>query len=83
MGTFDDYRGVGSDLENATSIAMQDAYLAFAARGTKGLAKENWQPYVKLGQPTVRGFGEGTPAKNIDLTYLEGLCVGYQPAFTI
>ncbi|KAG9645359.1 acetylcholinesterase, partial [Aureobasidium melanogenum] len=83
MGTHNNYRGAGSALEDATSIAMQDAYLAFAAHGTEGLVKENWQPYSELGEPTVRAFGDGIPAKNINLTHLEELCVGYRPVFSI
>lgn len=83
MGTFNNYRGAGSDLEDATSIAMQDAYLAFATHGIKGLSRENWQPYLELGQPTVRAFGDGTSAKNVNLTYLEGLCDGYEPTFSL
>lgn len=60
FGTFDNFRGQGPALENATSVAMQDAWLAFAKNGGKGLESTGWNSY-RLEQGDVREFGAGVP----------------------
>ncbi|KAK5015305.1 hypothetical protein LTR60_002937 [Cryomyces antarcticus] len=72
MGTHPNFRGPSTPLEYATSAAMQDAWVAFAADPVNGLAAQNW-PVYELGTPTARVFGDGVAAQDESLSVL---CVG-------
>ncbi|KAI4154055.1 MAG: hypothetical protein LQ340_001929 [Diploschistes diacapsis] len=79
FGTFDNFRGTGPDLENQTSIALQDAWVAFAKDGVNGLEGTGWQPY-QLGGADAREFGAGVAAQDTSLSSLEAQCNGPLPA---
>jgi carboxylesterase type B len=82
FGTFDNFRGQGPALENQTSVAMQDAWVAFAKGGMSGIESTGWQEYEFLGETTVRDFGDGVAVKDVDLKYLENLCDGSVPNYS-
>lgn len=79
MGTHPNYRGPSIALEYATSHAMQDAWVAFASNPGAG-AGPGWRAYEKLGDASVRDFGDGVPAKDVSLAEVEALCNGAVPA---
>jgi carboxylesterase type B len=82
FGTFDNFRGQGPVLENQTSVAMQDAWVAFAKGGMTGIESTGWQEYDFLGETTVRNFGDKVAVKDVDLKYLENLCDGSMPNYS-
>ena len=75
FGTYDNFRGIGPALENETSAAMQDAWVAFANGGSAGLENTGWQPY-QVGGNTVREFGAGIAVQDSSLSTLEAQCNG-------
>lgn len=76
MGTHPNFRGNSTPEEYATSLAFQDAYVAFANDPETGLAGQNWKPYVTLGSKEVRGFGkDGVAAQDVSIASTEALCV--------
>ena len=75
FGTFDNFRGQGSELESATSEAMQDAWVAFARDGTKGLEGTGWMPY-ELGGGNAREFGAGVAVGDASIADTEAMCEG-------
>ena len=79
FGTFDNFRGQGFLIENETSIAMQNAYVAFIKNGANGLKATGWEPYM-LGSGDVREFGAGIAVKDTSLGALEAQCNGPTPA---
>jgi cholinesterase len=76
MGTHGNFRGASSELEEATSRAFQDAYVAFASDPSGGLQSQSWEVYSKLGGTNVREFGAGVAAKDISVADTEALCNG-------
>jgi carboxylesterase type B len=82
FGTFDNFRGQGPVLENQTSVAMQDAWVAFAKGGMTGIESTGWQEYEVLGEDTVRNFGAGVAVKDVDVKYFENLCDGSVPNYS-
>ncbi|KAF2166256.1 hypothetical protein M409DRAFT_66757 [Zasmidium cellare ATCC 36951] len=74
FGTHPNYRGPSTDLEYATSVAMQDAWVAFASDPVKGLVSQNWKVYEMLGETEVREFGVWVAAKDVSLADVEGQC---------
>ena len=79
FGTFDDFCGAGPILENQTSIAMQNAWVAPAMEGASGLTTTGWQPY-KIGGGTVRKFGARVAVRDSSIANLEAQCTGAIPA---
>ncbi|KAK4987195.1 hypothetical protein LTR50_004796 [Elasticomyces elasticus] len=75
MGTHPDFRGPSSELEYATSEAMQDAWVAFARDPVGGLAGQGWMPYT-LGANDVREFGAGVAARDASVAANEAMCNG-------
>ncbi|TIA21190.1 acetylcholinesterase [Aureobasidium pullulans] len=71
FGTYDNFRGAGPALEGQTSVAMQDAWVAFTKDGMQGIESTGWQEYEVLGENTVRDFGDGVAVKDTDLKYLD------------
>ena len=59
-----------------TSVAMQDAWVAFARDGTAGLQGTGWGEYDMLGEGDVREFGNGVAVQNASLSALEARCNG-------
>jgi len=82
MGTHSNYRGPSTALENATSAAFQDAYVAFARDPYRGLEAHQWQPYTNLGLKQVRQLGDGVAAKDISYAHMEAMCDGVAPKTT-
>ncbi|KAL1854488.1 hypothetical protein Daus18300_011409 [Diaporthe australafricana] len=80
MGTYGNFRGASSALEEATSRAFQDAYVAFASDPTNGLADQDWQVYAELGGSEVREFGAGVAVQDVSVADMETLCDGAQLA---
>lgn len=80
MGTHGNFRGASSELEEATSRAFQDAYVAFASDPTGGLPGQGWGVYAALGGSDVREFGAGVAAKDASVADMEALCDGAQLA---
>lgn len=80
MGTHGNFRGASSELEEATSRAFQDAYVAFASDPAGGLPGQGWDVYAALGGSDVRGFGDGVAAKDVSVADMEALCDGAQLA---
>lgn len=79
MGTHPDYRGPSTALEYATSHAMQDAWVAFAADPVRGLAGQDWEVYDRLGAKRVREFGAGVAAMDVSVAGVEAQCDGAVP----
>ncbi|KAI5361170.1 Putative carboxylesterase, type B, carboxylesterase type B, carboxylesterase type B, active [Septoria linicola] len=79
FGTHPNYRGPSTKLEYATSHAMQDAWVAFATDPVNGLSAQDWLPYDTLGSATVREFGAGVAARDVDIASLEAQCNGPVP----
>lgn len=80
MGTHGNFRGASSELEEATSRAFQDAYVAFAGNPSGGLQSQNWEVYSELGGANVREFGAGVAAGDVSVADMEALCDGAQLA---
>ena len=80
FGTHPEYRGESTELEEATSRAMQDAWVAFARDPEKGVEGQGWGVYEKLGAEQVREFGAGVAAQDVSVAELEGRCDGAVPA---
>lgn len=76
MGTHGNFRGASSELEEETSRAFQDAYVAFASDPTGGLSGQGWEVYAALGSSDVREFGAGVAAKDASVADMEALCDG-------
>lgn len=69
-----DLNGESGDFEVAVSEAMQDAYLAFARDGGKGLEELNWEAY-EMTERKVREYGiTGVVEKMVALTEIEDEC---------
>jgi carboxylesterase type B len=83
FGTYNNFRGVGPALETETSVAMQDAWVAFTRDGMQGIESTGWLEYEKLGEQAVRNFGDGVAAKDSSLQHLEGLCSGGKPNYSV
>lgn len=75
FGTHANYRGPSTRFEYATSHVMQDAWVAFARDSDTGLQVHKWKKYGELGEADVRKFGDGVPAKDIEIK-----CVRAAPA---
>lgn len=80
MGTHGNFRGASSELEEATSRAFQDAYVAFASDPAGGLPGQDWGVYSEMGGSNVREFGAGVAAKDVSVADMEALCDGAQLA---
>lgn len=80
MGTYGNFRGASSELEEATSRAFQDSYVTFASDPTDGLPGLDWEVYAALGGPDVKEFGAGVAAKDVSVADMEALCNGAQLA---
>ena len=80
FGTHPDFRGESTELEYATSCAMQDAWVAFARDPENGLRGQGWDVYEKLGANEVREFGAGVAARDVSISGAEGKCNGAVPA---
>lgn len=74
FGTHQNYRGASTRLETETSKSMQDAWLALVSSGSKGMNAVAWRPYL-LGGTSVRNFGHGVSAKNIQTDQLDSGCL--------
>lgn len=83
FGTYDNFRGEGPALEDQTSIAMQDAWVAFTAGGVAGIESTGWQEYDVLGSDEVREFGAGVAVQDTSLRALESLCDGAVPNYSV
>ncbi|KAG4418509.1 hypothetical protein IFR04_008312 [Cadophora malorum] len=69
-----DLNGESGDFEVAVSEAMQDAYLAFARDGGKGLEELNWEAY-EMTERKVREYAiTGVVDKMVALTEIEDEC---------
>jgi len=74
FGTDDEFRGPSTPLEEETSRAMQDAWLAFASAGTEGMAEVGW-PKFNFGTGEVREFGAaGVAVRDIQLRDEQAKC---------
>lgn len=58
FGTDSEYRGQSTPLEYETSYAMQDAWVAFVARGEAGLLGQGWPVYDTATGGVLREFGK-------------------------
>ncbi|ETN47079.1 uncharacterized protein HMPREF1541_01269 [Cyphellophora europaea CBS 101466] len=79
FGTHPDFRGPSTAFEYETSHAMQDAWVAFAAGGAKGLESTGWKTYTALGDNSVRNFGNATTGEavgDVALGWSEQRCQG-------
>lgn len=79
MGTHGNYRGESTEFEMQTSVAMQDAWVAFARGGVEGLEETGWMRYQTPGQHVVRNFGNatlGVAAADISVGWSEERCDG-------
>ena len=79
FGTHPNYRGESTEFEKETSVAMQDAWVAFAAGGTAGLEATGWPLYEELGDDAVRNFGNATTGEavgNVAMGWSENACQG-------
>jgi cholinesterase len=79
FGTASNYRGQSTAFENATSVAMQDAWVAFAAAGIEGLEATGWMRYAQQSEAAVRNFGNATTGEavgNINMSWSEAACNG-------
>ncbi|KAF8194029.1 Alpha/Beta hydrolase protein [Mycena galopus ATCC 62051] len=79
FGTYDDFRGVGSELEMETSLMMQDLWLAFAEDPESGPERLGWPKHVSgknamFGGSTPYGLGSDTAFKTVDSGIIEGIC---------
>lgn len=74
FGTHPDYRGPSSTLEYASSWAMQDAWLAFARGGAKGLRQDvGWNQYTADAR-VVRNFGDGVAVSDAVIADRTAFC---------
>lgn len=73
-GTHPNYRGPSTQLEYATSHAMQDAWVAFATDPVSGLKAVGWSVYETLGAKEVREFGAGVAVQEVSLAPVEAQC---------
>ncbi|KAK1752333.1 acetylcholinesterase [Echria macrotheca] len=75
FGTAGEFRGPSTALENATSVAMQDAWYALASAGVEGMAEVGWPRYTGPGG-LVREFAspDGTVQRDVSLLPTEALC---------
>ncbi|CAI6050689.1 unnamed protein product [Clonostachys chloroleuca] len=61
FGTHPNYRGNSTAIEYATSVAMQDTWLAFARDGAQGLQKLGWPEWVNaVDNGPIQVFGDGS-----------------------
>lgn len=74
FGTHNLYRGNSTELEFATSHAMQDAWLAFVATAGKTSSIEGWDAWDEVDGGRVVEFGNGVPARLIDTTEMDKAC---------
>ncbi|KAH8671739.1 alpha/beta-hydrolase [Xylariales sp. PMI_506] len=74
FGTDSLYRGPSTALENATSVAMQDAWLALVAGGQVGMALQEWPLYSMAAGDLVRDFGDGVAAQTTIMVDWESEC---------
>jgi len=74
FGTHNLYRDNSTELEFATSHAMQDAWLAFVATAGKNPSIEGWDALDNMDGGRVVEFGNGVPARLIDTTEMEKAC---------
>lgn len=83
FGTYNNFRGNGTELEAQTSVAMQDAWVAFTKARVSGIEGTGWQEYSQLGSETVRDFGAGVAVRDTSLQALESLCDGPVPNYSL
>jgi len=74
FGTHPLYRGNSTELEYATSRAMQDAWLAFVATAGEKPSIEGWDAWDEIDGGQVVEFGNGVPARLIDGAEMEESC---------
>lgn len=74
FGTHSLYRGDSTELEYATSKAMQDAWLRFVSTAGTETTVEGWDAWDEAEGGRVVEFGNGVPARLIDSTDLEQAC---------
>ncbi|KAH8646761.1 acetylcholinesterase [Xylariales sp. PMI_506] len=81
FGTHSLFRNPSTALENATSVAMQDAWLGLVAGGEAGMAAQGWPVYDVNDGGLVRGFAAGgLAAQTTTVTDWEALCPdSFQP----
>lgn len=74
FGTHALYRGNSSELEWATSEAMQDAWLAFASGGVESVVEEVGWPLYHNESGMVRHFGDILPTADGNVQDLDLQC---------
>lgn len=74
FGTHPLYRGNSTELEYATSHAMQDAWLAFVATAGEKPSVEGWDAWGEVEGGRVVEFGNGVAARLMDTTEIEEGC---------
>ncbi|KAK0657770.1 Alpha/Beta hydrolase protein [Cercophora newfieldiana] len=80
FGTHPLYRGNSTELEYATSHAMQDAWLAFVATAGRKPSVEGWDAWDEVVGGRVVEFGNGVPARLIDTAKMEKDCAPFLPS---
>ncbi|KAJ9136837.1 Carboxylic ester hydrolase [Pleurostoma richardsiae] len=74
FGTHPLFRGKSTELEWATSHAMQDAWLTMVRDGPAGLENLGWPAYTDVARGSVRNFGNGVSMELGDTRPLEAKC---------
>ncbi|KAK3292957.1 Alpha/Beta hydrolase protein [Chaetomium fimeti] len=75
FGTHSLFRGESSELEWATSRAMQDAWVEFVATaGERMVTVEGWDAWREVDGGRVVEFGNGVPARLMDTAEMEEQC---------
>ncbi|KAK6069852.1 chlorogenic acid esterase precursor [Seiridium cupressi] len=74
FGTHSNYRGPSTALENATSIAMQDAWLSLVSGGEAATLGQGWPLYNVNSGSLMREFGRDVAAQTTNFEDWESLC---------
>ncbi|KAH6847627.1 Alpha/Beta hydrolase protein [Chaetomium sp. MPI-CAGE-AT-0009] len=74
FGTHGLFRGESSELEYATSWAMQDAWVEFVATAGERMTVDRWDAWKEVDGGRVVEFGNGVPARLMDTTEMEEQC---------
>lgn len=74
FGTHSNYRGPSTQLENETSIALQDAWLSLVSGGEVATLAQDWPLYNKDAGSLMRDFGNGVAAQTTNFEDWEALC---------
>lgn len=75
FGTHGLFRGESSELERATSRAMQDAWVEFVATaGERMTVVDGWDKWNDVDGGRVVEFGNGVPARVMDTAEMEKQC---------